>query len=98
MRHSDELISVIIPRGYTNIKVTIGNHLIGNTNNRNNWDTFKIPLPNGPWSIYSVHGKLVLLKRQQHHSFDNNPCGEVPINNNNTKECVSFVYNKIIFK
>lgn len=44
-----------------NVGVSVDNHLIADTNDSQNWDTLKFPLPAGKWRIKNVEGKIVTL-------------------------------------
>ena len=54
-------IKIELPKGFMNIAVTTDNHFIADTNDSENWDTLKFPLPEGTWVIQSVEGKKVVL-------------------------------------
>jgi len=63
-------IDVYYPNGWGNCAVTLDNHFISDTNNRNNWDTLKFPLPEPKykWNIKSycgligeTHKKFIIL-------------------------------------
>lgn len=54
-------IKVEIPKGFMNTAVTTDNFLIADTNDSANWKKFKIKLPQGWWSIFSVSGQEVTL-------------------------------------
>ena len=56
-------IEIELPKGFMNIAVTKDNFLIADTNDSSNWDTLKIPLPEGEWVIHSVFGKVVTLNK-----------------------------------
>lgn len=61
-----ETLEIELPAKFMNVAVTTCNHLIADTNESGrNWDTLKFPLPEGKWSIWSVKGKFVVLKRKQ---------------------------------
>jgi len=47
-------INIKIPNNFMNTAVTIDNHFIADTNDSNNFDTIKFPLPKGNWKIYKV--------------------------------------------
>lgn len=55
LRKRKRHINVQIPRNFTNCGVTTCNHFIADTNDSNNWDTLKFPLPKakGAWEIAS---------------------------------------------
>jgi len=60
-----EKITIKIPLNFMNTSVTTDNFFVSDTNDSNNWDTLKIPLPIGRWSIYShsvKNGEVVLVK------------------------------------
>lgn len=54
-------IEIELPIGFMNIGISIDNHLIADTNDSDNWDTLKIPLPEGDWNIYTINQKIVTL-------------------------------------
>lgn len=56
------ILEIELPKGFMNAAVTTDNFLIADTNNSNNWDTLKFPLPKGHWSIFSFKSKKVILK------------------------------------
>ena len=43
------------------------NHFIANTNNGDDWDSLKFPLPEGEWFIYSKNGGMVTLIKNKSH-------------------------------
>lgn len=60
-----EKITIKIPLNFMNTAITTDNFFIADTNDSSNWDTLKIPLPIGEWSIYShsvKNGEVVLVK------------------------------------
>lgn len=54
-------ITVVLPKGYMNVAVTIDNCLVADTNNSIEWDTLNFPLPFGEWKIRAITGKYVYL-------------------------------------
>jgi hypothetical protein len=54
-------IDVVIPNGFMNTGITTNNYFIADTNDSNNWDTIKFPLPKGIWKIDKINGKIVTL-------------------------------------
>ena len=54
-------ITIILPKGYYNSAVTTDNNFVSDTNDSDNWDILRFPLPKGKWSIFSVKGKSVIL-------------------------------------
>jgi len=60
-----ETIVIELPLGFMNVAVTQDNHLTANTNDSSRWDTMKIPLPEGKWSILSINGKHVFLHKKE---------------------------------
>lgn len=60
--HENEKLTIEIPEGYYNIGVA-NNILVADTNNSANWDVLRIALPKGSWSVYSVRGTKVVLKK-----------------------------------
>ena len=60
-----ETLTIEIPKGFMNIGVSTCNNFIADTNNSANWDTIKLPLPKGKWSIQKIDGKIVTLGRME---------------------------------
>ena len=56
-------IEIEIPKGFMNVAVTLNNLFIADTNDSQNWDTLKFPLPDGKWSVFSIDEKKVILKK-----------------------------------
>lgn len=56
-----ETLRIEIPKGFMNAGISTCNHFIADTNDSSNWDTIKLPLPKGKWSIQSIEGKMVTL-------------------------------------
>jgi len=56
-------IDIKIPNGFMNIGITKDNYFIADTNDSNNWDTIKFPLPEGNWVISDMgsKGSIILL-------------------------------------
>lgn len=63
-------LSIELPKGYMNVAVTECNNLVADTNDSQNWDTLKFPLPSGTWSLFSIKGKEVILHRKEIEQFD----------------------------
>lgn len=65
------MIQIKIPKGYTNCGVSQDNYFVADTNNSQNWDTIRFPLPilefPNSWSIhhYSDDFTIVHLKEIQ---------------------------------
>jgi len=57
-----EFIRIVIPKNFMNTAITTDNHFIADTNDSVNWDFIKFPLPEGNWKLYSIEGKVVILK------------------------------------
>lgn len=60
-----ETIVIELPLGFMNVAVTQDNHLTANTNDSSNWDTMKLPLPDGEWSVWGIKGKFVILHNKE---------------------------------
>lgn len=62
-----EELTIKLPKGFMNCGVTTDNHFIADTNDSQNWDTLKFPLPKGEWSIKTNNGdgSVVLSKLKQ---------------------------------
>ena len=58
-----ETMVIEIPKGFMNIGISTDNYLFADTNDSVNWDTLRLPLPEGEWSILDVKGKMVTLSR-----------------------------------
>lgn len=62
-------LRIELPKGFMNVGITPTNHLIADTNDSQNWDTLKFPLPQPvyKWQIYSYKDdyKLVILIDEQ---------------------------------
>lgn len=57
----EKYIDIQIPKNFMNCAVTVSNHFIADTNDINNWDTLKFPLPEpkNKWEIYSYFNDTV---------------------------------------
>lgn len=58
-------LTVKIPLNFMNTAITIDNFFVADTNNSEDFDILKFPLPEGKWSIYShavQKGEVVLVK------------------------------------
>jgi len=53
----ETFIDIELPKNFMNVGITASNYLIADTNNSENWDTLKFPLPKGKWSIHSFSTK-----------------------------------------
>ena len=58
-----ETMVIEIPIGFMNIGISTDNYLFADTNDGANWDTLRLPLPAGKWSVLDVKGKMVTLSR-----------------------------------
>lgn len=56
-----KFIEIRIPKGFMNCDVTINNNFIADTNDSENWDTLKFPLPKGKWSIHSYKDNNIVV-------------------------------------
>jgi len=56
-----KFIEIKIPKGFMNCDVTINNNFIADTNDSENWDTLKFPLPKGKWSIHSYKDNTIVV-------------------------------------
>jgi len=56
-----KFIEIRIPKGFMNCSVTIDNNFIADTNDSENWDTLKFPLPKGKWSIHSYKDSNIVV-------------------------------------
>jgi len=56
-----KFIEIRIPKGFMNCSVTIDNNFIADTNDSENWDTLKFPLPKGKWSIHSYKDSTIVV-------------------------------------
>jgi len=54
-----KFIEIRIPKGFMNCDVTIDNNFIADTNDSENWDTLKFPLPRA--NGQSIHIRITLL-------------------------------------
>jgi len=54
-------ITVDLPKGFMNVGITIENNLVADTNNSQNWDDLRFPLPKGKWRIHSYNRTEVTL-------------------------------------
>lgn len=56
-------LEIELPKDFMNVSITKDNYFIADTNDDDNWDTLKFPLPTGIWTIYSVKNKQVILQK-----------------------------------
>lgn len=65
--YKENKIDIEIPKGFMNVGIAHKKGefpvLIADTNDSANWDTIRIPLPNGNWEISKYHddGKTITL-------------------------------------
>ena len=63
----EKRIEIEIPSGFMNTGVSTDGYFIADTNDGDNWDTLKFPLPWGDWSIHSrtFSGKIIILQNNK---------------------------------
>lgn len=55
-----KIIEFELPKGFMNVGVSSDNkYLTANTNDSSNWDTLRVPLPKGKWSIKGYQVTLI---------------------------------------
>ena len=56
-------LEIELPKGFMNCGITAKNNFVADTNDSDNWDTLKFPLPRGKWKIkcYKNNNKVVVL-------------------------------------
>ena len=62
MRH--RTIEITIPKGFMNCGVTLSNQFIADSNDSQNWNNLRFPLPSGKWVILNKVGQVVILRKK----------------------------------
>jgi hypothetical protein len=64
-------IKIEFPKNFTNVHIDDDNHIVSNTNDTENWDTLKFPLPQGKWKIKEINNKTVILQKETSKTMKN---------------------------
>ena len=67
-------VDIEIPKGFYNVAISSG-VLVADTNDSQNWDTIRLPLPRGNWRLKKKIGKkLTLVKHARSKTQTNRTC------------------------